>query len=323
MSCFMFPQLPMPLISSSLTPSFLTLPSSPLTLLSSPPTSLFSSSLVAPSDLLTPPSPASSPTLPNSPLLPSSTLTTNRELLGDGAVGIVYGAVFNDTGVALKIADLSKDSRAMREFQNEVLIYNYLAGAQGKIIPHLVWYGIATTRCIPEHDASEEEKREVVEKLSQFGVEHGDVRDDNFVRSPDGQLFIIDFGLSRLSGLFLVFFLVFIFFFNPPQQVTTQSNNHEMNNSNNPSFYFSSPVTSLSFSFFFLFSQHFKNSSHNPWILLFPIVAELVSLFPRYLVTSRPSHTSHRLEFLLMKNSLCQLELILKTHLIKYKHKLL
>ena len=213
------PSLPMPLISSSFTPSFLTLPSSPPTPPSSPVTP---SSPIAPFHLLTPPSPASSPTLPNSPLLPSSTITANRELLGDGAVGIVYGAVFNDTGVALKIADLSKDSRAMREFQNEVLIYNYLAGAQGEIIPHLVWcgyldnerewYGIATMRCIPEHDASKEEKREVVEKLSQFGVEHGDVRDDNFVRSPDGQLFIIDFGLSRLSGLFLVFFLVFIFF---------------------------------------------------------------------------------------------------------------
>ena len=76
-------------------------------------------------------------------------------------------------------------------------------------------YEIATTRCFPAHGASEEEKRKVVEKLSQFGVEHGDVRDDNFVRSPEGQLFIIDFGLSELSGLFcfvLFYFLVFIFF---------------------------------------------------------------------------------------------------------------
>jgi hypothetical protein len=81
----------------------------------------------------------------------------------------------------------------MCEFLNELSVYRELAKIQGEIIPQLLWhgyldaegwYGIAITLCDPEHGATEEEKRRVLERLSQLGVDHGDVCDENFARSP-------------------------------------------------------------------------------------------------------------------------------------------
>ena len=125
--------------------------------------------------------------------------------LGSGACGIVYEATLNGSPVALKIANLHQDNRAKQEFKNEIFMYEELAEVQGEIIPHLVWhgplnergwYGIATTLCNPEHLATEEEMSVVLRRLGELGVVHEDIREANFVRSPQGQLFVIDFGQS-------------------------------------------------------------------------------------------------------------------------------
>jgi len=99
----------------------------------------------------------------------------------------------------------ARNPLSLYELENEVSVYAHLMEVQGQVIPHLLWhgylddekwYGIATTLCVPKHDATEEEKRRVLERLSQMGVAHedGHFRDANFVRSLQGQLFAIDFG---------------------------------------------------------------------------------------------------------------------------------
>ena len=176
------------------------------------------SPLSTPPSSSTPSPPLTLPATPLGSLLTSPTkkikITTNGRLIGAGAVGMVYEATLETDHthhpVAFKISNISQNSRARAEFQNEISMFKYLREAQGEIIPNLLWhgyllgdenwYGIATTLCSPEHNASEEEKREVLERLSQYGVNHEDVRDENFVRSPEGQLFIIDFGLSSLKN---------------------------------------------------------------------------------------------------------------------------
>jgi len=134
---------------------------------------------------------------------------TNPVPLGAGACGIVYKATLDGSPVALKIANLSRNNRAMHEFANEIALYEALTEVQGEIIPQLVWYGplddgrgygIATTLCDPQHLATEDEKSAVLRRLAELGVVHEDIREENFVRSPQGQLFVIDFGQSWLEG---------------------------------------------------------------------------------------------------------------------------
>ena len=142
---------------------------------------------------------------------------TNPVPLGAGACGVVYEANLDGSPVALKIANISRNSRTTQELANEIHLYEVLAEVQGEIIPHLVWhghldergwYGIATTLCNPQHFATEDEMSTVLGRLAQLGVVHEDIREENFVRSPQGHLFVIDFGQSRLVGDCLGYFFL-------------------------------------------------------------------------------------------------------------------
>ena len=195
---------------SSPSPCVLSTPPSSSPSLSTPPFSPSPFFLTTSPSPTPPPStpPSSLLTPPSSPLSPPIVSCMNDMPLGTGACGIVYQVTLNGSPVALKIANLSRNERAMHEFANEITLYEALAEVQGEIIPQLVWhgpldgrgwYGIATTLCDPQHLATEEEKRVVLGRLAQLGVVHQDVREENFVRSPQGQLFVIDFGQSYIE----------------------------------------------------------------------------------------------------------------------------
>lgn len=135
-------------------------------------------------------------------------LATNYKVIGAGACGVVYEGVLNGERIALKVVN-GRDEGALAELSHEVKIYEHLKDVQGKIIPHLLWNGgfsfhgqdcrgIATSLCIPDATYTKKEKKDTLEVLYQNGVDHGDVRKANFVRSPVGKLFLIDFGRSEI-----------------------------------------------------------------------------------------------------------------------------
>ncbi|KAI8930380.1 hypothetical protein BC831DRAFT_433308 [Entophlyctis helioformis] len=131
-------------------------------------------------------------------------------LLGSGTSGEVFEYQTTSGQVlALKCCDVNNDTDGYEMILNEVDIYRRLSPLQGDCIPRLHFYGhcdgifvLATTKI--SGTAVEPLPDDIVAsfkgKLAQYGVEHGDYRPDNVLVDDDGKHWLIDFGMSTVSG---------------------------------------------------------------------------------------------------------------------------
>jgi hypothetical protein len=100
------------------------------------------------------------------------------------------------------------DVDLVKEIENEIRVYKVLTKLQGKIIPELKMYGhlangqyaIGLSYCGEPPVWTEESKKQAYDTLVAFHQQaqyvHGDIRPDQFVLWPDGQMFLLDFGRS-------------------------------------------------------------------------------------------------------------------------------
>ncbi|KAI8928205.1 hypothetical protein BC831DRAFT_434438 [Entophlyctis helioformis] len=131
-------------------------------------------------------------------------------LLGSGTSGEVFEYQTTSGQVlALKCCDVNNNTDGYEMILNEVDIYRRLSPLQGDCIPRLHFYGhcdgifvLATTKI--SGTAVEPLPDDIVAsfkgKLAQYGVEHGDYRPDNVLVDDDGKHWLIDFGMSAVSG---------------------------------------------------------------------------------------------------------------------------
>ena len=136
-------------------------------------------------------------------------LSKFNKLIGQGFSGNVVELIMPDnTVVALKCCDSNNNRDGLRMMKNEVNIYKKLESLQGIIVPTLRFSGyngeifvIGTDYIEGEHpDGAELEDamKKMKQKLAQFKVEHGDLRQTNILKDKSGKYWVFDFGHSTV-----------------------------------------------------------------------------------------------------------------------------
>jgi hypothetical protein len=208
------------------------LPNDPTTLLISPPVSLvgesptlFQSIMYFISLVMDGHKSGTSPeTSPTGPLIPFSVsgrdiqnvpadldLSQLNEKVGDGFCGNVFKYIMDDgTEIALKCCDINNNKEGYRMMNNEVRIYRKLESLQGTVVPTLRFSGFAgetfligTDYIKGKHLIEGTKKSKVVtnklkQKLAQYKIKHGDLREKNILEDESGNHWVFDFGKSEV-----------------------------------------------------------------------------------------------------------------------------
>ncbi|RGB32202.1 hypothetical protein C1646_763186 [Rhizophagus diaphanus] len=95
---------------------------------------------------------------------------------------------FHGKTIALKSTDLTKKSKCLDEFMNEVKIYKVLAKLQGIYIPELLFYGDLANRMSFVMGMT------IV--VHEYNILHNDIRKENILIDEKGYVYLIDFGFS-------------------------------------------------------------------------------------------------------------------------------
>jgi len=135
-----------------------------------------------------------------------------KGILGEGRSGKTLLCEFRGDTIALKSVDLSKaPPYVLEEMQKEVEIYKDLADIQGKYIPKLVCYGyygggmsfvIGMTivgTSLSEQKIKKQQKTRAIkglEAIHKHGILHNDIREENILINDNGDIYLIDFGMS-------------------------------------------------------------------------------------------------------------------------------
>jgi hypothetical protein len=135
------------------------------------------------------------------------------DMVGEGYCGIVYRSHYNGHDLAIKMSDVYNNKEGVRLMKEEVKIYETLQSLQGTTIPRLWFYGeswgfymIATSYVDGVHpSASHLGKQHIdqlvndrLQELNDCGVIHGDVRDNNILVTPGGNVVLLDFSHSKV-----------------------------------------------------------------------------------------------------------------------------
>ncbi|CAG8490558.1 16097_t:CDS:2 [Acaulospora colombiana] len=140
-----------------------------------------------------------------------------KSILGEGRSGKTLLCEFRGDTIALKSTDLSKaPSYVLEEMQKEVEIYKDLADIQGKYIPKLVCYGyygggmsfvIGLTivgTMLSEHKITNRQRSRAIkglEAIHKHGILHNDIRKENILINNNGDIYLIDFGISSREDI--------------------------------------------------------------------------------------------------------------------------
>jgi len=150
---------------------------------------------------------------PNGSSTECNIVFTRIEARGRRSV-ILRGKLANHNGLVFKAYDVTKSNDAQREYENEYKAYEILEKLQGSAIPQYYGRGelwgilriIVMDYVGKEVDDDKWDAklrsaaRDLVRKLNDHGIIHGDIRRENFLLDADGTLRVIDFGFAQERG---------------------------------------------------------------------------------------------------------------------------
>ncbi|CAG8629662.1 11440_t:CDS:2 [Paraglomus brasilianum] len=129
--------------------------------------------------------------------------------LGYGESGSTFLVTYCGELLALKVCDLSKHPQLHYQLEHEVFVYKFLQDLQGKSIPKLACWGrldgsfifaLGMSMCgrpvEPQKLTNLQKKKalDVLKSVHQYGIIHGDLREDNILVNDNGKVMLIDFG---------------------------------------------------------------------------------------------------------------------------------
>jgi predicted Ser/Thr protein kinase len=137
-----------------------------------------------------------------------------KGILGCGQTGRTFKAIFHGESVAMKAIDLFKEANLLRRIQREIDIYKKLIKIQERYIPKLICYGyygygmgyfmcvtiVGTTLNHHSIDCNQRDMAfEALRAIHSHGILHNDIQEENILVNEQGEIYIIDFGMSFIT----------------------------------------------------------------------------------------------------------------------------